>query len=158
MKKFLTYVLLVSILCCVFPFDVQAVVLETEENDDFSGKSTYYKLFEDQNKNMELVRITEQEFESFVNQRSAVYVEGWEVVSISGLTAAYISLHYQTVTSGGKKVFDISTTYFEVSPQNGYAGSLNYLSSSVHSLNMRYDFQNRLGDAGYRTHRFYPQQ
>lgn len=158
MKKILSYVLIVSILCCMFPFHIQAAVLETGENRDFSGNSQYYKLSEDQNKNMELVRITEQEFKSFVNQRSAVYVEGWEVVSISGLTTAYISLHYQTVTSGGKKVFDLSTAHFEVSPQNGYSGSLSYLSSSVHSLNMRYDFQNMLGDAGYRTHRFYPQQ
>ncbi len=67
----------------MFPVSVQAVALETEENHDFSGKSQYYKLSGDQNKNKELIRITEQEFESFVNQRSAVYVEGWEAAFIS---------------------------------------------------------------------------
>ena len=52
MRKILTYALLVSILCCAFPFRVEASVLETVRERDVSGKSQYYKLFEDQNKNM----------------------------------------------------------------------------------------------------------
>lgn len=64
MRKILTYALLVSILCCAFPFRVKASVFETVRERDVSGKSQYYKLFEDQNKNMELLRITEQELNS----------------------------------------------------------------------------------------------
>lgn len=147
--------LLATMFCTmVSPLYVEAQTVDVEQTTQ-----QYYKLSTNESGELYFERVGVDEFEMAMMQRTSPwYVEGWNVVTISGYTAAHISLYYQTTVSAGKKVFDLSTAYFEVNRQNGYAGELYYESSSVHSLNMRYEYLNLFKESGYRKHTFYPEQ
>ena len=151
MKKFLTFLLS---FCILFNLFITPAVAETSSSA--STEKQYYKFIADDTGNIYPILISEQEFQKAVGIRSPHYAEGWIVTSISGNTVAYISLHYQTVTSAGKQVFDLSTAYLEVNPQNGYAGHIDFLNKSAHSIIIQYTYSNIL-ENGYRTHTFYPQ-
>ena len=151
MKKILCFCLV----CLIFS---GFAISSSAASDKLSNEKQYYKIVVDDNDSVQLQQISESEYLMATMTRSAHYAEGWVVTSVTGTTVAYLTLHYQTTVSAGKKVFDLSTAYFEANPQNGYAGHWDYLSSSVHSINVKYTYANLLGDNGYRTHRFYPQQ
>lgn len=156
MKQKVATIVLVLAMICAF---VKPLAVRAEETGANGAGTQYYRLSVDETGNSYFEQIEKEEFEIVMNQRAATwYAEGWEVVATSGYTAAYVSLYYTTVVSGGKKVFDLSTAYFTVNPQNGYTGDLFYNQSSVHSLNMRYDYHNMFFESGSRTHTFYPEQ
>lgn len=156
MKQKVAAILLLLAMICTF---VKPLAVRAEDARENGTGTQYYRLGMDEAGNSYFEQIEKEEFEMAMNQRAETwYAEGWEVVAISGYTAAYVSLYYTTVLSGGKKVFDLSTAYFTVNPQNGYTGDLYYNQSSVHSLNMRYEYRNMFFESGYRTHTFYPEQ
>lgn len=137
---------------------VNPQVAKAEEMEADEAETQYYKLGVDAAGETYFEQIEKEEFEMVMNQRASCYADCWEVVAISGYTVAYVTLYYNTVVSGGVKVFDLSTAYFTVNPQNGYTGDLYYNQSSAHSLNMRYEYHNMFLESGYRTHTFYPEQ
>lgn len=156
-KVFLAMFLCVC--CCSFGFPVYAMEdTGVEVVDHETSVKQYYKLCVDDNENMYMQKIEQDDFQIAVQSRSAVYAEGWEVTTISGYTAAYVTLYYQTVESGGKKVFDLSNTYFECTEMNGYVGALEILQGTVHSFQVKYEYLNLFGEGGYRQRWFYPQQ
>lgn len=155
MKQFVTSVILVFTILSLSMIKVDASSGDVQQQT--IGEKQYYKLCVEDDI-VFLQSVSAETFNAVMRTRAAWYAEGWEIVSLSGTTAGYVTIHYQTVSSAGKKVFDLSTAYFEVNPLNGYALGLEYLSSTVHCLNMKCNFANLLGDSGYRTHQFYPQQ
>ncbi len=154
--------LMLLVACMVF-IGVGSPVYATEllNEEKFTEDTTlkqYYKVCVDDNDNIYIQEVDQKEFQSFAKQRGTVYAEGWEVMTISGYVAAYVTLYYQTVESGGKKVFDLNNTYFECTEMNGYVGALEILGGTLHSFHVKYEFLNLLGESGYREKWFYPQQ
>lgn len=155
MKKMLLAILIVCI--CFGNFNLPVYAMTNLSEEEIIQKQ-YYKLCLDDSENLCMQKIEEAQFQNAVKQRGTVYAEGWEVITISGYTAALVTIYYQTVESGGKKVFDLSNTYFECTEMNGYVGALEVLQGTLHGFQVKYEYLNLLGEGGYRERWFYPQQ
>lgn len=151
--KFLSMLFAIMMLFTAMPVSAHA------QSNNLSTNPQYARMGVDENNAIQVIPITESEFLNLHLLRSGPFADGRAVYSKSGSLVAYVTLYYTTTTSGGMKVFvlDGSMT-LGVNPQNGYAGSYDILSMTSHSVRIQYNYANMLGDSGYTTLVFYPQQ
>ena len=132
-------------------FVPNATVLASTSSDSHQ----YSRLVYDGGENGHLEEITDSS--ELPNPKARLFANAKPVYSVSGNLVAYVTLYYNTTTSGGRTVFVYDSQFIlDNSPQNGYTGAITILSVTPDWVKVKYEFANLLGDSGYRTLTFYP--
>lgn len=121
----------------------------------YSDSHQYSHLVYDGGESGYLEEITD--FSSIPNPKARLFANAKPVYSVSGNLVAYVTLYYNTTTSGGRTVFVYDSQFvLDNNPQNGYTGAITILSVTPDWVKIKYEFANMIGDSGYRELVFYP--